>query len=78
MEDDLAFKSAIELRRLIAEKQISPVELTELFLSRIDRLDGQLNSFITVTDDLAVSIAREAEQAVVRGESLGPLHGLTE
>ena len=76
MDEDLAFKPALDLRRLIAEKQVSPVELTELFLRRIDRLDGRLNSHITVTADLAMDAAKKAEQAVVRGDSLGPLHGV--
>ena len=76
MDENLAFASASELRSLIATKKVSPVELTELYFERIDRLDGSLNSYLTLTRDEARETAHEAEQAVVRGDELGPLHGL--
>ena len=76
MTDDLAFAPAIEQRRLIASKEVSPVELTELYLDRIERLDSRLNSYLTVSRDEAISSAKSAEAAVVRGEHLGPLHGV--
>ena len=76
MDDELALAPAVELRRLIATKQVSPVELTRLYLDRIDRLDPQLNAYLTVTPDEALVMARAAEDAVVRGDALGPLHGL--
>ena len=74
--DDLAFTSTTELRALIASGQVSPVEVTELYLSRIDRLDSRLNSYLTVTADHAIDSARRAEAAVARGGALGPLHGV--
>ena len=76
MDEKLAFASASELRELIAEKQVSPVELAELYFSRIERLDPQLNSFLTLTHDEAMKTAKAAEDAVVRGDKLGPLHGV--
>lgn len=76
MDKRLAYASATELMGLIATKQISPVELTELFFNRIDTLDSRLNSFILLTHDSAVEAAKNAEAAVVRGDELGPLHGL--
>ena len=76
MDKRLAYASATELMGLIATKQISPVELTELFFNRIDTLDSRLNSFILLTRDSAVEAAKNAEAAVVRGDELGPLHGL--
>src|SRR5207253_1946444 len=69
-------KPATELRRLIADRSLSPVELVELYLSRIERLDGRLNSYLTVAPDQALASAREAESAALRGGLLGPLHGL--
>jgi aspartyl-tRNA(Asn)/glutamyl-tRNA(Gln) amidotransferase subunit A len=72
----LAFMPASELRAGIAAKTVSPVEVTELYLQRIEALDGQLNAYVTVTADLAMATAREAEQAVMAGKSLGPLHGV--
>ena len=76
IDENLAFASASELRALIGEKQVSPVELTELYFDRIDRLDSQLNSYLTLTQDDAMQAARDAESAVMRGEELGPLHGV--
>src|SRR5438132_5723456 len=73
---DLAFLPAHELRALVAGKQISPVEVTALYLQRIEALDGQLNAYLTVTGDLALAAARQAEQAVMAGRPLGPLGGV--
>ncbi len=75
-DESLALASATDLLKLIATKQVSPVELTELFFSRIDRLDSQLNAFLELARDEAMETAKAAEEAVVRGEPLGPLHGL--
>jgi aspartyl-tRNA(Asn)/glutamyl-tRNA(Gln) amidotransferase subunit A len=76
MDENLAFAPATELLDLIATKQVSPVELTALYYSRIDRLDSKLNSYLLLTRDEAMETARAAEEAVMRGEVLGPLHGL--
>ena len=76
VDDNLAFAPATELRRLIASRQVSPVELTELYYRRIERLDPHLNSYLTLTHDLAVKMAKKAEDAVLRGDELGPLHGI--
>ena len=73
---ELAYASATDLVELIASGEVSPVELTELYLSRIERLDPELNSFLILTGEEAMDAARAAEQAVTRGDELGPLHGL--
>ena len=73
---DLAFAPAWKLRDLIASRQLSPVELAELTLRRIEALNPRLNAFLTVTADLALHAAREAEHAVMKGARLGPLHGI--
>lgn len=75
-DQDLAFTPATEHLKLIASKQVSPVELTELYLGRIQDLDGKLNSYLTVTADEAIRMAKEAEASMLRGDELGPLHGL--
>jgi aspartyl-tRNA(Asn)/glutamyl-tRNA(Gln) amidotransferase subunit A len=67
---------AWELRERIAKKQVSPVELTDLLLRRIQELNPKLNAYVTVTADEARAMAKRAEQAVVKGEKLGPLHGV--
>ena len=76
IDEELAFASATDLLELISTKQVSPVELTELYFSRIDRLDSQLNSFLLLTHDEAIETAKAAEEAVIRGDELGALHGL--
>ena len=76
IDENLAFAPASELRKLTAGKEVSPVELTEMYLRRIDRIDSRLDSYLTVAHDQAMSAARAAEEAVMRGDELGPLHGL--
>ena len=75
-DENLAFAPASELRALIADKQVSPVELTELYFDRIDRLDSQLHAYLTLCRDEAMQAARQAESAVMQGDDLGPLHGV--
>ena len=75
-DDDLAFTPASELRHLIDSRRVSIVDLTELFLRRIEALTPSLNAYITVTGEEAMESAREAERVLLRGESLGPLHGI--
>ena len=74
--DDLVWKSLADLARLIASKQVSPVEVVTAHLERIDALDGKLRAFITVTRDRALEAARAAEARVLSGEPLPPLHGV--
>ena len=73
---DLVFTPVVELRRLIASGELSPVELTEAVLRRIGSLNPAVNSFLTVCEESALRTAREAETALSRGESWGPLHGV--
>ena len=75
-DDDLAFAPAYELREMMARRQVSSVELTNLYLSRAERLDGRLNAYLTLTPEIALAQARRADEAAARGESLGALHGL--
>jgi aspartyl-tRNA(Asn)/glutamyl-tRNA(Gln) amidotransferase subunit A len=73
---DLAFLGARRLAALVRQRKVSPVELTELYLERIQRFDATLRAYITVLPDSARETARRAEAAVTRGEPLGPLHGV--
>ena len=73
---ELAHLPTYRLAELIAAKEVSPVEVTQLYLDRIDALDSQLNSYLTVTAELALEAARAAEQKVASGDDLGPLHGV--
>ena len=72
----LAYKSIGELSQLLRTRQVSSAELTEAYLERVGRLDGELHSYITVTADLAREQARLADEALARGEGRGPLAGI--
>ena len=76
MEKDLLYKSAVELRDLIAAKEISPVELLDRSLARMEEVEPKLNSFVTTTEDVAYAAARKAEKAILDNDSPGLLHGL--
>ena len=73
---ELAFTPAVDLGRMIANRAVSPVEVMSNALSRIDEVNTQLNCFCFVWHDEALVAAHAAAQAVARGESLGPLHGV--
>ncbi|HXE92030.1 MAG TPA: amidase [Terriglobales bacterium] len=73
---DLSALTLSQASQLVQGKKISPVELTEACLHRIDRLDPTLNAFITVTADSALAEARAAEAEIQRGRWKGPLHGI--
>jgi aspartyl-tRNA(Asn)/glutamyl-tRNA(Gln) amidotransferase subunit A len=68
--------SMAEASRLIAARKLSPVELTDALLARIEALEPQLNAFITRTPDAAREAARAAEAEIARGIVRGPLHGI--
>ena len=76
MTDDLAFTSAAELAGMIARRAVSPVEVADLVLARIERTQRTINAFITVCADEVRAAAKSAEAAVMRGDVLGPLHGV--
>ncbi len=73
---DLAYTPATVLARRIREKELSPVEVIENSLARIEEVNPALNGFCFVYPDEAVEKAMEAENAVMRGDDLGPLHGV--
>ena len=75
-DSDLCQLTISELAPKIKAREISPVELTEAALARADRLQPTLNSFITILHDQARSQAKEQEEALMRGEYRGPLHGI--
>src|SRR5437016_3864327 len=74
--DDLPFLSISELSGLMRTRKISPVEVTSVMLERIEKLNPILNAYVTVTADLAMKSAQEAEREIQRGKWRGPLHGV--
>jgi aspartyl-tRNA(Asn)/glutamyl-tRNA(Gln) amidotransferase subunit A len=73
---DLCFTPAVELGRLIRRRALSPVEITRAVLERIERLNKPLGAYVLVHAERALRDARQAEQAVMAGHPLGPLHGV--
>lgn len=67
---------AMQLRAAIASRQISPVELVQRALQRLEEVEPHINAFAHVTAPLALEAARQAERQVLAGEPLGLLHGL--
>ncbi|MEE9325300.1 MAG: amidase family protein, partial [Dehalococcoidia bacterium] len=72
----LAFTPAHELAQLIRNKELSPVEVVDCFLERINTLNPKLNAFLTVTEAEARAAAKAAEKALVTEKELPPLHGV--
>ncbi len=75
-DDDVTKLSIREAAELVRRKKISPVELTQACLARIERVNPRLNTFITLTAESALAEAREAESDIQRGRWRGPLHGI--
>jgi aspartyl-tRNA(Asn)/glutamyl-tRNA(Gln) amidotransferase subunit A len=73
---DLHFLTIAEASRLIAAKELSPVELTEAYLARIAAFDSQLDSFVTLTAERARAEAKAAEAVIAKDGPIGPLHGI--
>ncbi len=74
--DALHYLSLRDVARLIASREVSPVELTQAMLDRIDALDTRLHSYATVMRDEALAAARTAEREIGAGNYRGPLHGV--
>jgi len=73
---DLTFLPAVIMAKLIREKKISPVELADAHLAKIERMNPKLNAFVHVDAERVRREARAAEAAVIAGKKLGPLHGV--
>jgi amidase len=73
---DLCFLPAQKLAVAIRKKGVSPREVVDTFLARIEKINPQVNAYCTVVPEMAREAARKAEEKVMRGEDLGPLHGI--
>src|SRR6266536_943786 len=73
---ELCFTPAVELAARIRAGELSPVELLDAVLARVEALDGRVHAFLTLDAEGARAAAGAAEAAVRRGDDLGPLHGI--
>jgi aspartyl-tRNA(Asn)/glutamyl-tRNA(Gln) amidotransferase subunit A len=73
---DLTSLDITDVARLLRGREVSPTELTEAYLQRIERLNPRLNTYITVMADEARAMAQAAEADIQRGQYRGPLHGV--
>src|SRR5438067_4965019 len=75
-ELEVCYRPAVELAADVAAHRLSPVEVVEALLARIDRLNPALNAYCTLDSERALADAREAEAATMRGDPAGALHGV--
>ncbi len=76
MTSPVVFMPIRELKTLVQTRQVSPVELAETFLARLETLGPQYNAVVTVTRERALQQARQAERDIAAGHYKGPLHGI--
>ena len=75
-KSELPFLTASDLSKLMAAKEVSPVEATEAYLDRIEALDAKYRAYVTVAADVALAAAKRAEQEIAQGNHRGPMHGV--
>ena len=73
---DIVFSSAKELSRQIKNKELSATEVVRAHLDRIRPVNPKLNAVVQLVEERALNEAREADEALSRGDDLGPLHGV--
>ena len=75
-DEDIAFASVSQLSRWIQSRQLTSERLTSIYLGRLKRYDAELRCVITLTSDLAMKQARQADAEIAAGKYRGPLHGI--
>jgi amidase len=74
--EELCFIPAVELRDMIRNKVVSPVEVIRTFLDRMERINPLINAYCTIVPEMALRSARQAESQIMQGDRIGPLHGI--
>ena len=74
--EDVAFWPVVQLAQLIKTKQVTSVELTEMYLGRLHKYNAKLNCVVTFLDDVALAQAKKADAEIAAGKYKGPLHGI--
>jgi Asp-tRNA(Asn)/Glu-tRNA(Gln) amidotransferase A subunit family amidase len=75
-DDDIAFAPVTQLARWIESRQLTSERLTRIYLERLERFQPKINAVITLTRDLALAQARQADAEIAAGKYRGPLHGI--
>ena len=75
-DEDIAFASVVQLSRWIEQRQLSSERLTQIYLKRLEQFDPKLRCVITLTSDLALRQAKQADAEIAAGKYRGPLHGI--
>jgi Asp-tRNA(Asn)/Glu-tRNA(Gln) amidotransferase A subunit family amidase len=75
-DEELAFLPLTHLARLVETRQVTPTELTKLYLARLKTYDPQLHCVVNLTEELALRQARQADEEIAQGTYRGPLHGI--
>ena len=75
-DEDIAFAPVTHLSRWLENRQLSSERLTRIYLDRLDKFNPQLRCAITITRDLALKQAKQADQEIAQGKYRGPLHGI--
>ena len=76
MSEEICYTPAFQLAEMVRQKALSPVEVVQAHLDRIEELNPKLNAVVIFPREDPLALAREAEAAVLRGDALGPLHGV--
>lgn len=74
--EDVAFWPVVQLAQLIKTKQVTSLELTQMYLARLHKYNGKLNCVVTFLDEVAISQAKAADAEIAAGKYKGPLHGI--
>jgi Asp-tRNA(Asn)/Glu-tRNA(Gln) amidotransferase A subunit family amidase len=74
--EDVAFWPVRHLAELLRTRQVTSVQLTEMYLARLHRYNGKLNNVVTFLDDVAMAQAKQADAEIAAGKYKGPLHGI--
>jgi len=74
--EDVAFWPVIQLAQLIKTRQVTSLELTQMYLGRLHKYNGKLNCVVTFLDEVAIAQAKKADTEIAAGKYKGPLHGI--
>ena len=75
-DKEILYQSLVEIKKLITNKELSPVELTEMALERIEETNDKTNAFLNVYPEMAINDAKKVEQKIINGEPLGLMAGI--